>query len=249
LRNNHVGSYINSGGKTHLDNGLTKEEMISCLESLDRIREETNMFVKLNIPVPYCSVWDEKPHLRYLVETSTCTAGRTIMQIDPSGNVKPCPMVDVNYGNILEEDLTDIWERVGGWSDDTYIPESCEPCDLTDRCKGACRADSERILGSLNEKHPYSVSPVKVTEDKPDYNLKAGNRLIVPRTVRARKECDNVYVLFATDRYMVTNEPTARFLSAIGLDGITLDEGLVNNEHAIEAIGKAYHSGILKKAA
>jgi MoaA/NifB/PqqE/SkfB family radical SAM enzyme len=31
----------NSGGKTHLDNGLTKEEMISCLESLDRIREET----------------------------------------------------------------------------------------------------------------------------------------------------------------------------------------------------------------
>ena len=151
-----------SGGSMHLEHALAREEVLEYLEQLHSVREETGMEIRLTNPLPYCSVWESHPHLRYLVESAGCTAGRSIIQVDPYGNVKPCPMVSNSYGNILEEDLDVIWSRMSEWSEDKYVPESCQPCDLVDICKGACRAEAERMVGSLDAKHPYSVRPIKL---------------------------------------------------------------------------------------
>ncbi len=155
----------NSGGNMHLKHALEREEVLEYLEQLNRIKEETGMEVRLTNPLPYCTVWESHPHLRYLVESAGCTAGRSIIQVDPYGNVKPCPMVSNSYGNILEEDLDIIWGRMSDWSEDKYVPESCQPCDLVDICKGACRVEAERMVGSLDSKHPYSVKPVKLNRN------------------------------------------------------------------------------------
>ena len=124
---------------------------------------------------------ESHPHLRYIVESASCTAGRSIIQIDPEGNVKLCPMVSNSYGNILDEGLDVVWQRMGEWSEDKYVPETCKPCDLVEICRGACRAEAERISGSLNSKHPYSVKPVK-SERKPEIHNEdfySGQRLLV----------------------------------------------------------------------
>ncbi len=241
----------NSGGQMHLDHALESEHVLQYLEDLHRIREETGMFVRLTNPLPYCSVWESRPHLRYLIQTSTCTAGRSIIQIDPSGNVKPCPMVGNAYGNILEDGLDVVWDRMTEWSEDRYVPESCQPCDLVEICRGACRAEAERMAGSLDTKHPYSVKPVKLEESYSlSHDLEPGTRLKAARDLKARKESDGVYVLFARDRYMVAGESSARFISAVAKRGsLTVDEELSRNDDARKLLSAAVDMGVLLKAA
>jgi len=239
----------NSGGKMHLEHALAKEHVLNYLEDLHRVRADTGMFVRLTNPLPYCSVWEDRPHLRSLVESSTCTAGRSIIQIDPNGNVKPCPMVNTGYGNILEEGLETVWARMEEWNEDKYVPETCQPCDLVEICRGACRAEAERMEGSLDKKHPYSVKPVKL-DKKEFYNpLEVGTRIFTARDLRAREEREGVYVLFARDRYLIASESAARFISAVASrNGIVVDERLAANTDAARMISTALDSGILLKA-
>ncbi|MEK6956146.1 MAG: SPASM domain-containing protein, partial [Nanoarchaeota archaeon] len=239
----------NSGGQMHLDHALTLDQVLDYLEQMHRVRKETGMHVRLTNPLPYCSVWESHPHLRYLVESSTCTAGRSIIQVGPNGEVKPCPMISNSYGNILEEGLDIVWQRMSEWSEDKYVPETCKPCDLVTICRGACRAEAERMVGELEDKHPYSVRPVKL--DKTEYynQLEIGTRIVTAKDLRARKESEEVYVLFARDRYLVASENAARFISVIATrKGITVDEKLAANNDAVKMISTALESGILQKA-
>lgn len=236
----------NSGGLKHLEHALIRDDAIAYLEDLHKVRQETGMPVKLTNPLPYCLVWEDKPHLRYLLETSTCTGGRTIIQISPEGEVKPCPMVDVSYGNILEEGLEEVWGKMGDWSDNNYVPNECEPCDLTEICRGSCRAEAQRMNGSLDAQNPFSVKPVKMDETNKS-SLEVGMKFGTARNIKARKEGD-LYVLFADYQYMVTSERTAKFISAIGSNGgIMVDNCLVDNSVTCGIIENAYESGILRR--
>jgi len=239
----------NSGGQMHLDHALSLDQVLDYLEQMHRVRKETGMHVRLTNPLPYCSVWESHPHLRYLVESSTCTAGRSIIQIGPNGEVKPCPMISNSYGNILDEGLGAVWQRMGEWSEDKYVPESCKPCDLVEICRGACRAEAERMIGSLDSKHPYSVRPVSLEESEEQfYELKPGTRIKTEHGLKARKEGD-VYVLFARNRYLVASEPVARFISAVKTKGgITVDQKLAEDREAINVISRGLDSGILLAA-
>lgn len=239
-----------SGGQMHLDHALTLDQVLDYLEQMHQVREETGMHVRLTNPLPYCSVWETKPHLRYLVESSTCTAGRSVIQIGPNGEVKPCPMIAKSYGNILDEGLDKVWERMTGWSEDKYVPETCKPCDLVEICRGACRAEAERMIGSLDSKHPYSVSPVKLADTEVPYNLRVGSRITASGKLKARHERDNVYVLFTSNCYLVASRDAARFISAVeSRGGLTIDDELANDQNAARVISEAVDSGILRMAA
>ncbi len=233
-----------SGGTLHLNNALSLDDITTFLEDVHRLREKTGMFAKLTIPIPYCSVWEDRPHLRYLLETSTCTAGRSIIQITPDGNVEPCPMVEQGYGNILEEDLSVIWDRMHEWEDNVYVPESCQPCDLVSICRGGCRAEAEREVGSLKSKHPYSVKPVKLNQVR--YSLEVGSQFSVIPGIRARQEDDTRYVLYSQNRFMIVNEGGARFIRQVQKEGgLYVDSDLARNNVASNLVMSAYHSGIL----
>jgi len=235
----------NSGGAVHLAHALTEEDIINYLEALHKVREETGMFVKLTNPLPYCSAW-QKPHLRHLLESSTCTGGRTIIQVDPFGEVKACPMVEESYGNILEEELSEIWDRMQDW-DSGHIPDSCSPCDLVDICRGGCRAEAERMAGSLDSKSAYATSPVNA--EKTPKVLTPGTVMVLPKDIKARKEEEGLYVLFSNYRYMVADENTARFISAVSSNGgrITLDERMMHNQAFLSVRQRGYNSGLLRR--
>ena len=234
----------------HLDHALNLDQVIDYLEQMHRVKEETGMHVRLTNPLPYCSVWESHPPLRYLVESSTCTAGRSVIQIGPSGEVKPCPMVSNSYGNILDEGLDVVWNRMSEWSEDKYVPETCKPCDLVNICRGACRAEAERMVGDLGSKHPYSVRPVKLTDAEVPYDLKIGSKVTVSGKLKARHERDNVYTLFTGNCYLAVSEDVARFISAVEKrGGITVDNALAKNKNAAMVISEAVDSGILRIAA
>lgn len=46
------------------------------------------------------------------VRITACSAGREKLALTPYGDILPCSLIQISYGNIREEHLSDIWERI-----------------------------------------------------------------------------------------------------------------------------------------
>ncbi len=80
-----------------------------------------------------------------------CSAGITLLSVDPDGSIKPCDMLPLKIGNIREKSLMEIWtrnpvllklrnrENIRGW---------CGYCSIRDIC-GGCRARAYTYFGDL----------------------------------------------------------------------------------------------------
>ena len=160
-------------------------------------------------------------------------------------------MVSTKYGNIVEEGLETVWQRMSAWSDDAYVPETCKPCDLVERCKGACRAEAEREVGSLDSKHPYSIKPVHLEQQGGVYveAFFPGERIQAARGIRARRESDDLTILYATgDRYLFADSNTARVVSGISKKReITITRELAENQVMRKILSQGIQSGILTR--
>jgi len=80
-----------------------------------------------------------------------CSAGITLLSVDPDGSIRPCDMLPLKIGNIREKTLAEVWtknsvliklrnrENIGGW---------CGRCSIRDIC-GGCRARAYTYFGDL----------------------------------------------------------------------------------------------------
>jgi len=80
-----------------------------------------------------------------------CSAGITLLSVDPDGSIRPCDMLPLKVGNIREKSLMEIWtknpvliklrnrENIRGW---------CGHCSIRDIC-GGCRARAYTYFGDL----------------------------------------------------------------------------------------------------
>jgi len=77
---------------------------------------------------PYCMIKEN-------AAVYGCPAGRSLMYIDPDGEVKACGNLDHSIGNIRDKKIMDLWHS------DTMIAlrkrPSCD-CPYTDICAGGC---------------------------------------------------------------------------------------------------------------
>lgn len=86
-----------------------------------------------------------------------CGAGSTVFAINPYGDVYPCVAFPLVVGNLLRDNLTDIWKdspelmRLRGQEDE--LPSQCKKCELLDKC-AICRA-----LSYLEEGEVMGFSP------------------------------------------------------------------------------------------
>ncbi|MBD3185978.1 radical SAM protein [Candidatus Bathyarchaeota archaeon] len=92
--------------------------------------------------IPESEYWEKiKDKARLAEITEGCIAGREYLQLDHAGNVYPCSFLRIHCGNLLTQDLKDIWETnemllrfrnrdVGG---------KCGGCKHKETC-GGCRA-------------------------------------------------------------------------------------------------------------
>lgn len=84
-------------------------------------------------PVPFC-------HVSEPMKCSRCTAAITSCSVDGSnGNVCACPHMNKSYGNLLENDLSTIWNRMDDWRNDRYLDSTCLKCPELESCGGLCR--------------------------------------------------------------------------------------------------------------
>jgi radical SAM protein with 4Fe4S-binding SPASM domain len=102
----------------------------------------------------------ERPdeHKDYLM----CAAGRSILYINPEGNVTPCNFIDYPehfVGNVREDDLVQIWQRspmLRAWRQLKVEQISpCRDCLRRHLCGGGLRCNAIARTGALNGRDPF----------------------------------------------------------------------------------------------
>ncbi len=97
-----------------------------------------------------------------------CGAGRFLMTIEPDGSVQPCVFMPVKVGNILEDDLEDLWEDDVMWAcrDRDTLKGPCGACEYRYVC-GGCRARAYAIEGDVRGSDPGCLHAVELTSSSP----------------------------------------------------------------------------------
>lgn len=172
---------------------LSLQDFRIYLDDLYNFGKEKQLAVGVLESYPLCAI---KEVNRYRAFTGRrCLAGVTTITVAANGDVRPCSHLDINYGNLLKEDLKDIWAHIAEWRDGSLLPGICRSCKVLPWCGGGCRMEAKMRSGSLDAPDPYTVpedaeyafSELMAREKpKTDFQLSAKVR-INPRA-RWRKE-------------------------------------------------------------
>jgi GeoRSP system SPASM domain protein len=87
----------------------------------------------------------------------SCQAGNTMLSIDPSGNVYPCPAMPFRLGSLLEKHFREIVASEEKRATRLLInstPADCTTCRLFPGCRGGCRGRSYQLKGGWNAPDP-----------------------------------------------------------------------------------------------
>ena len=109
-------------------------ELAQALQVLLSLRRQ-GISISLGNCVPNCFVNTDSPG---------CLGGITSAVVDALGNVYPCGGSSESAGNLLENELTEIWrsEVMEKWRE--ALPEECAHCAKAELCPGGCRAIASR---------------------------------------------------------------------------------------------------------
>lgn len=85
-----------------------------------------------------------------------CSAGKSLLTIQPNGDVYPCRRMPIKVGNILESKLFDIYQQdmLLNLRDKTKISKGCEKCFYEKHCRGGLKCLSYALKGD-----PFQADP------------------------------------------------------------------------------------------
>lgn len=137
--------------KDELD--LTPEEWMKFyMKALEVKSRENGIRISLDDPIT-ASIHKakEKP----IVKGSTC--GKLSLNIRANGDVTPCGFIPVVIGNLLTEDLKDIWDgsKVLDKMRNKTPREKCKVCKHYEDCLGGCSARAYATTGDFNSPDPH----------------------------------------------------------------------------------------------
>lgn len=201
-----------------LDLLLDKTEVEQLIDDLVWIKECLKIEVDMFEAVPKCifSVSIYSKNLAFLERK--CQAGRTVMSVASNGDVRPCSHNPDVYGNLLNESLRSVWNKMRDWRNDVYIPDECNDCKMLYRCLGGCRVTARAFTGNPKGEDPWSCFPLKEDRSKTgriSQDIDTGPDTIVfpSKEFRWRKENDYYLVCTKTTRNsLLVNAELFKFL-------------------------------------
>lgn len=152
--------------KKQLDFELSLKELSILKDKIKNI-EKSGVIVDIFTPLPICSSHDLNKDI------NACTAGITTCVISPELDVRPCPFLKANCGNLTNKGLKDIWKskKMKMWRDISSFPEYCINCSIFSLCRAGCRQSSLM--------HKDKIDPLICTKpnyfDAKGFNLKKSN--------------------------------------------------------------------------
>jgi len=140
------------------DGGLGSQKSEQLKPSLDQFRIALGQMIQgrddFGIPVgwgtaiPFCL--DHRMIEQHM--TADCGAGITFAAINPKGEVRTCNQSERVYGNVLAENLEDIWckPELSEFRSLSWIEKPCVGCTILTECLCGCKVDA-------NSAQNYSV--------------------------------------------------------------------------------------------
>ncbi|MCR4859017.1 MAG: radical SAM protein [Bacteroidales bacterium] len=206
-----------------LDLLLNVEEVRNVIADLLWIEQHLNMKVDVLEALPKCVFPESVLKGRHAFLNRKCQAGRTVIAVSCNGDVRPCAHNPFSYGNILKENLRDIWQKMSDWRSLQYVPEECTDCTWLNRCNGGCRTSAKVYSGDWNQKDMWCTG--KLTNSPPkdnlEFDLKPDTKLQFSTEIRARKEDDEAYVIYNADDdvFFMVNKPYYDFIMGLKEQG------------------------------
>jgi len=156
---------------------LSQVQLVKSLNDLCWIHENLGLNVDSLEPIPFCGLYGvTNPEL---FSSRRCNAGIMTATISYDGSVRPCPHLDITYGNLLEECLDTIWERMDPWSQGFQIPNECLECSMVNICGSGCRMEAKTSTGKINGLD--SFTSIDHVSDMEKIILKPIERVLVKR--------------------------------------------------------------------
>lgn len=190
-----------SPGKDLNDISLSREEYIKTLDELLKLEHDFKIKTdSLNPAIPCMFPDDKQEKYRKFFEKRVCVAGRGTLTFSAKGDVRPCSQESRNYGNILNDSLENILQKMHEWGEGKHVPDKCSPCEYVTLCKGGCRVSAEADSGNINGLGPYFTHPVKRTIlEKKDF-IQFEKLKIPEGNVRYRKEENDLTTIYISPR-------------------------------------------------
>ena len=202
-----------------LDLLLSIQEIQSVINDLLWIEEHLDLYVDVMEALPKCVFSEKILSEKHSFLNRKCQAGRTVISVSCNGDVRPCAHNPISYGNILQEDLKDIWKKMQDWRTAKFVPDDCKTCSWLNRCNGGCRTSSKTINGEWNSRDMWATTPLKTRpplisepiELLPDTILQFNNHYL------SRQEGNDVYVVYniLDDMYFMVNKPYYDFIKQL----------------------------------
>lgn len=133
---------------------LTLDEFRQYLKELHEVGYALGLKIDVLESYPLCGMKEAVIYKEFTGRK--CLAGVSALTIASDGKVRPCPHLDIPYGNILKEEMPVIWARMDDWRNGKFIPNQCKQCPLLTLCGGGCRMEAKMINGCISNMDPYS---------------------------------------------------------------------------------------------
>jgi radical SAM protein with 4Fe4S-binding SPASM domain len=197
---------------------LSLDDFRTYLEELYSAGQEIGISVGVLESYPYCGMKELMRYQQFLGRR--CSAGVTTVTIGSDGSVRPCSHLDIQYGNLLIEDLESIWLKMDEWRNGSMIPLECRRCPLLEVCGGGCRMEAKMRCGSLNAMDPYSSSKdinfaLQQFRNLPKREIKIVSTFSLAEKVRIRLEKFGSVVFVAHRFKAYLNKKSTDFLMKI----------------------------------
>lgn len=227
-----------------LDLLLSVDEVRQVISDLLWIDKELGMKVDVLEALPKCVFPESVLMEKHAFLNRKCQAGRTVIAVSCNGDVRPCAHNPFSYGNLLEEDLRDIWQKMNDWRSTQFVPEQCLDCAWLNCCNGGCRTSAKVFNGDWNKNDMWCTGKLSVSppnNDSSTIELKADTRLQFTPNIQARKEDNEAYVVYnaVDDVFFMVNQAYYDFIMDLKERGtFSLGEICQTNNHLAEDIAK-----------
>ena len=199
---------------------LTRDEVMGVIEDILWVESELKMKVDILESLPKCVFPKSVRNSSHSFLNRKCQAGRTVIGVSPNGDIRPCSTNTEVYGNILSEDIKEIWSKMRIWRSTEYFPDKCKECSWINRCNAGCRINSKAFFGQWNSQEIWSGDPLEdiPESDYRNYNLSEKTKISLNQNFSYREEYENVFVIFnhIDESFMMINGELMNFIKSLG---------------------------------
>mgnify|MGYP001582105760 FL=1 len=236
---------------------LDGNQTLDVLRQLISLRDSIGINVDILEVLPTCIFADiENEEIVKIFSKRMCTAGNTTVTIGSEGDVRVCSYDRESYGDILTENFSEIWNRMGKWRDNSFLPHECHSCDVLDSCGGGCRVGAKVKTGNYCDLDTLSKGTIKKRQTEFFSEIKNISMDAVFKflpNVNFRKEKEGVFLIVANPmHFIITNNDGLEFIKHLSLltsfvpNEIIASMG-INQDAAGNFFAELFNKGFLAK--